>query len=218
MEEAIFLIHLQYFYVSNILNVRKEKMPDELKIYLVRHGQTQFNVEGRFTGSTDVGLTQEGLQLTRTIAEKLRAKKFQAAYHTRLKRSKITLQEILKYHPEVTVIEDNRLIERSYGKLQKQKHTDFIAKHGKELFDKYHRSYEAVPPGGESIQMVEVRVLDFIKDLLLKMRREKVSVLICGHSNAMRPFRRYFEGLTIEQMMALENPFDLILEYTVAPE
>jgi 2,3-bisphosphoglycerate-dependent phosphoglycerate mutase len=193
-------------------------MVNELKIYLVRHGKTQYNVEGRFTGTTDVGLTPEGLEVTRQVAEKLRDKKFEVAYHTRLKRSKITLQEILKYHPKVTVLEDDRLIERSYGKLQKQKHADFIAKNGKDLFDKYHRSYDAVPPGGESIQMVEVRVLDFIKDLLAKMKREKVNVLICGHSNAMRPFRRYFEGLTIDQMMALENPFDLILEYPVPLE
>jgi 2,3-bisphosphoglycerate-dependent phosphoglycerate mutase len=193
-------------------------MANELKIYLVRHGETKYNEEGRFTGTTDVGLTPEGLEVTRKVAEKLRDKKFEVAYHTRLKRSKSSLQEILKYHPKVTVIEDNRLIERSYGKLQKQKHADFIAKNGKDLFDQYHRSYDVVPPGGESVQMVEVRVLAFIKDLLEKMKREKVNVLICGHSNAMRPFRRYFEGLTIEQMMALENPFDLILEYTVPLE
>jgi len=191
-------------------------MTEELKIYLVRHAKTLYNVEERFTGTTDVDLLPDWLQVTRLIIEKLRDKTFQVAYHTRLKRSKKTMQEIIKYHPEVVeVIEDNRLTERSYGKLQKQKHADFIMKYGKELFNEYHRSYAGVPPGGESIQMVEVRVLDFIQDLLAKMKHDQVSVLICGHSNAMRPFRRYFEGLTIEEMMALENPWDEVFEYIV---
>ena len=194
-------------------------MTEELKIYLVRHAKTLYNVEERFTGTTDVDLLPDWLQVTRSIIEKLRGKEFQVAYHTRLKRSKITMREIIDYHPEIVeVIEDNRLIERSYGSLQKQKHADFIAKYGEELFNEYHRSYEGVPPGGESLKMVEVRVLDFIQDLLEKMRREKVSVVICGHSNAMRPFRRYFEGLTIEEMMVLENPWDEVFEYTVPVE
>jgi 2,3-bisphosphoglycerate-dependent phosphoglycerate mutase len=207
----------QYSIHNGILRI--EAMTEELKIYLVRHAKTLYNVEERFTGTTDVDLLPDWLQVTRLIVEKLRVKKFQVAYHTRLKRSKKTMHEIIKSHPEVIeVIEDNRIIERSYGKLQKQRHKDFIAKYGEDLFNKYHRSYEGVPPGGENLQMVEVRVLDFIQDLLAKMKREKVSVLICGHSNAMRPFRRYFEGLTIEEMMALENPWDEVFEYTVPLE
>jgi 2,3-bisphosphoglycerate-dependent phosphoglycerate mutase len=199
--------------------MRIGNMTEELKIYLVRHAKTLYNVEERFTGTTDVDLLPDWLQVTRSIIEKLRGKEFQVAYHTRLKRSKITMREIIDYHPEIVeVIEDNRLIERSYGSLQKQKHADFIAKYGEELFNEYHRSYEGVPPGGESLKMVEVRVLDFIQDLLEKMKRETVSVVICGHSNAMRPFRRYFEGLTIEEMMALENPWDEVFEYTVPLE
>jgi len=199
--------------------MRIGNMTEELKIYLVRHAKTLYNVEERFTGTTDVDLLPDWLQVTRLIIEKLRGKEFQVAYHTRLKRSKITMREIIDYHPEIVeVIEDNRLIERSYGSLQKQKHADFIAKYGEELFNEYHRSYEGVPPGGESLKMVEVRVLDFIQDLLEKMKRETVSVVICGHSNAMRPFRRYFEGLTIEEMMALENPWDEVFEYTVPLE
>ena len=199
--------------------MRIGNMTEELKIYLVRHAKTLYNVEERFTGTTDVDLLPDWLQVTRSIIEKLRGKEFQVAYHTRLKRSKITMREIIDYHPEIVeVIEDNRLIERSYGSLQKQKHADFIAKYGEELFNEYHRSYEGVPPGGESLKMVEVRVLDFIQDLLEKMKRETVSVVICGHSNAMRPFRRYFEGLTIEEMIALENPWDEVFEYTVPLE
>jgi 2,3-bisphosphoglycerate-dependent phosphoglycerate mutase len=143
---------------------------------------------------------------------------FQVAYRTRLIRSIETLDEVLRYHKNVTVIEDNRIIERSYGELERQTHQSFIDKHGKELFDIYHRSYDVAPPGGESIKMVEERVLAFIQDLLQKMKREKISVAISAHGNSMRPFRRYFEGFSIEKMMKLENPWDDYFEYSVPDE
>ncbi|MGD8544170.1 MAG: histidine phosphatase family protein, partial [Candidatus Bathyarchaeota archaeon] len=71
------------------------------------------------------------------------------------------------------------------------------------------------PPGGESIKMVEKRVLSFIKDLIVLMKKERVNVVISAHGNSMRPFRRYFENLTIEQMMKLENPYDNYFDYIV---
>jgi 2,3-bisphosphoglycerate-dependent phosphoglycerate mutase len=107
------------------------------------------------------------------------------------------------------------MIERSYGKLQGKYHKAIIAKYGKEMFDKWHRAYDFPPPGGESAKMVEKRVLSFIKELLAFMKREKVNVAISAHGNSMRPFRRYFEHLTIEQMGKLENPWDNYFGYVV---
>ena len=107
------------------------------------------------------------------------------------------------------------MIERSYGKLEGMSHKDFIEKYGKDLFDKYHRSYDTAPPKGESIKDVEKRVLSFIKDLLIFMRKNKVNVAISAHGNSMRPFRRYFEKLSTEKMMKLENPWDDYFEYTI---
>ena len=77
------------------------------------------------------------------------------------------------------------------------------------------RSYDVPPPGGESVKDVEKRVRSFIKDLLKKMKKEKANVAISAHGNSMRPFRRYFEKLTISQMMKLENPWDKHFEYTI---
>ena len=77
------------------------------------------------------------------------------------------------------------------------------------------RSYTVPPPGGESIKDVEKRVKSFIKDLLKKMKKEKINVAISAHGNSMRPFRRYFEKLSQEQMMKLETPWDDYFEYTV---
>jgi len=63
--------------------------------------------------------------------------------------------------------------------------------------------------------MVEKRVNSFIKVLLKKMKKEKVSVAISAHGNSMRPFRKHFEKLSNEQMMKLENPYNDYFEYTI---
>mgnify|MGYP001386213504 CR=1 FL=1 len=214
-----------------------------LKIYLFRHGLTHYNKHQWFTGWIDSRMTKEGIKNAQKIARKLKGKKFQVAYQTRLARSRNTLKEVLKSHPECQeVITDDRMIERNYGKLQKRSHKEFMeeiestlvnvmekkygkmkrtvkAKFGermaKSVYDIYHRSYDIPPPGGESIKMVEKRVNSFIKDLLKKMKKEKVNVAISAHGNSMRPFRKYFEKLSKEEMMKLENPWDDYFEYTI---
>jgi len=188
-------------------------------------------------------MTKKGFENARQIAKKLRRKKIDLAYHTHLSRSKQTLGEVLLYHPECKqIIEDDRMIERNYGQLQKHSHHEFMEeinhtivkvfeeKYGKmprkikrkfgervakSIYDIYHRSYDIPPPGGESVKDVEKRVNFFVKDLLKKMKKEKVNIAISAHGNSMRPFRRYFEKLSLQEMMELENPWDDYFEYTI---
>jgi 2,3-bisphosphoglycerate-dependent phosphoglycerate mutase len=188
----------------------------KLHIYLFRHGETYFNRSERFTGLANSRLTPKGIEQANLLAEKLKDKKFQIAFKTSLSRSSNSLKIVLSYHPECKkVIVDDRLIERSYGDLEGKYHQAIIKKYGEKQFDLWHRSYDVPPPGGESIKMVEKRVLSFIEDLLTLMKREKVNVAISAHNNSMRPFRRYFENLTIKEMMALENPYDKYFDYTI---
>ncbi|MBR9683549.1 hypothetical protein GOV03_03335 [Candidatus Woesearchaeota archaeon] len=217
----------------------------KLKIYLFRHGQTYFNREHVFTGWKDSKLTPRGIRDAKKVATKLKGKKFQVAYQTRLSRSKDTLKYVLKYHPECKkIISDDRMIERSYGKLQGSSHKAFVKKEGRDSYQtllQWHkidhlsgrekkefirkmgeaelkiirRSYRVPPPGGESVKTVEKRVKSFIKDLLKMMKKEKVNVALSAHGNSMRPFRRHFEKLSIKQMMELENPWDDYFVYTI---
>jgi len=215
----------------------------KLKIYLFRHGQSYYNKHHWFTGWIDSKMTKAGYANARVVAKKLKSKKIDIAYHSHLSRSKNTLKEVLKLHPECKeIIEDDRMIERNYGKLQKRSHKEFMEemeslvckslekKFGKmrrktkkklgeevaeSIYDIYHRSYDIPPPGGESIKMVEKRVNSFIKDLLKKMKKEKINVAISAHGNSMRPFRRYFEKLSLKDMMKLENPWDDYFVYTI---
>ena len=137
-------------------------------IYLFRHGETYFNLGGngnkkRFTGWKDAKLSPKGIKSARKLAKKMKNLKFDVAFQTRLKRSKNTLKEALKYHPECSkVIIDNRMIERSYGSMEGLMHKTAIKKYGFEKFEKWHRSYNTAPPKGESIKQVEKRVKSFI--------------------------------------------------------
>ncbi|HLD06921.1 MAG TPA: histidine phosphatase family protein [Candidatus Nanoarchaeia archaeon] len=217
----------------------------KLHIYLFRHGQTYYNRDHFFTGWKDARLTPLGVRQAKKIARKLKRKKIEVAYQTRLSRSKETLKHILKYHPECKkIITDDRMIERCYGKIQGKSHKEFIEKEGKDSyktllhwhkidhligkdkekfirdvgkaeFEIIHRSYNVPPPDGESIKMVEKRVLSFIKYLIRYMKKNKVDVAISAHGNSMRPFRRYFEKLGVYEMMELENPWDDYFEYTI---
>ena len=190
----------------------------KLHIYIFRHGETYYNRSRRFTGRANSRLTPKGIKQSNVIAEKLRKKTFQVAFKTSLSRSSNSLKIVLKYHPECEkVIVDDRMIERSYGDLEGKFHKTIIKKYGKRQFDIWHRSYDVPPPGGESIKIVEKRVLAFIKDLITLMKKERVNVVISAHGNSMRPFRRYFENLTIEQMMKLKNPYDKYFDYIIEP-
>jgi len=188
-------------------------------IYLFRHGQTYFNRSGRFTGWIDSRLTPKGLRQAESLAKKMKNLKFQVAFTSPLIREIQTLRKVLKYHPECKeLIIDGRLIERSYGRLQGKYHKTIIRKYGLKQYNIWHRSYDVPPPGGESIKMVEKRVDSFIRDLLDFIKKRRVNVAVCAHGNSMRPFRRYFEKLTTEQMMKLENPFDDYFDYVVKIE
>jgi 2,3-bisphosphoglycerate-dependent phosphoglycerate mutase len=183
----------------------------KLHIYLFRHGQTYFNRDERYTGWLESRLTPHGIRNAKKIAKKLRNKRIDVAFQTRLSRSKDTLREVLKYHPECKVIITNdKMIERDYGKLNGRYHKTIKKEYGEKLWEAWHRSYDVPPPGGESIKMVEKRVLSFIKELLAFMKREKVNVAISTHGNSMRPFRRYFEKTSIK-----ENPWDDYFEYVI---
>jgi 2,3-bisphosphoglycerate-dependent phosphoglycerate mutase len=217
----------------------------EVKIYIFRHGQTTYNRDGRFTGTDNPNLTNLGIKQARLIANKLKNKKIGLAFHSRLNRSKDTLNAVLKYHPECQkTIEDDRIIERNYGKLNGSTHKSFINKIGKKLynlevqgdlitglppqarkevekflgeqeFNLIHRGFYVPPPGGESFAMVEKRVLSFIKDLKKLIKKEKCNVIISAHGNSIRLFRKIMEKASIQETISWKIPYDDYYEYTL---
>ena len=193
-----------------------KKRVKKYHIYIFRHGQTTFNRDRIFTGFKDAELTSLGFKQAKVIAKKLKNKKFQIAFYTRLIRSRQTLNPVLKYHKECRrLIKDNRMIERSYGRLEGKSHESVIKKYGQKKFNLWHRSFSARPPGGESFADVEKRVKSFIKDLKKFMRKNKVNVVVSSHGNSIRLFRKIMEKLSRKQACKLVIPYDNYYEYPV---
>jgi len=216
-----------------------------LKIYLFRHGQTYYNKKGIFTGWKDSKLTPLGIKQSKIIAKKLKDKKIDVAFQTDLSRSKDTLKEVLKYHPECgEIITANRMAERKYGDLEGVSHESFIKRIGKKLYklefqgdamenldislrkkiknflgkgeyDIIHRGYNLAPPNGESFAMVEKRVRIFIKNLKKFMKKEKVNVAISAHGNSIRLFRKIMENKSKKETVKWFIPYDKYYEYTI---
>lgn len=216
-----------------------------LKIYIFRHGQTYYNKKGIFTGRKDSKLTPLGIKQAKIIAKKLKNKRIDVAFQTDLSRSKNTLNEVLKYHPECKeIITDNRVTERSYGDLEGISHESFIKKIGKQAYDlrvhgdaienlepklrkkverflgkeEYnliHRGYNLPPPNGESFVMVEKRVKIFIRNLKKFMKKNKVNVVISAHGNSIRLFRKIMENKSKKETIKWFIPYDKYYEYTI---
>ena len=184
------------------------------KVIVILHCESCYNRDGIFTGRVDSILTKKGHEHATELAKKLKDEEIHIAYRSSLTRSKQTLEHVLEYHPKTAVAVDDRIIERDYGELSSLKKAKYKKDHPI-LYPIYHRSYDVAPPGGESIQQVEKRVHTFIHDVLVEMRKNKGNILIVGHGNSMRPFRRFFENLTIQQMMQLENQRDTIFTYEI---
>lgn len=187
-----------------------------LKIYIFRHGQTTYNRAKKFTGFHDPPLTLLGLKQAKLLAKKLKNKKFQIAFFTRLTRSKQTLKEVLKYHPECKkIIIDNRIIERNYGILNGKTHDYYIKTYGLRTYNKVHRDFHTSPPRGESFSDVEKRVRSFIKDLKKLMKKNKCNIAISAHGNSIRLFRKIMEKASIKETCSWFIPYDKFYEYAI---
>jgi 2,3-bisphosphoglycerate-dependent phosphoglycerate mutase len=213
------------------------------KVYIFRHGQTYFNRAKIFTGWKESKLTPLGVKQAKTIAKLLKNKRIDVAFYTKLSRSKDTLREVLRFHPECKKkVEDNRIIERSYGILEGTPHEEFIKKIGHQKYDlevqgdaienlnradrkklqrflgekeyeAIHRGYNVAVPGGESFADVEKRVRSFIVYLRKFIRKNKVNVAISAHGNSIRLFRKIMEGASKKQVVKWNIPYDNYFEY-----
>lgn len=174
-------------------------------LYLFRHGETYDNRRRIFSGWRQSRLTPRGIKQAETLARKLKNKRIDLGIQSHLVRSRHTLKIVMKYHPDAKIEKDDRIIERNYGDLSGTSKTALMKKNP-ELLAKYRRAYDFPPPHGESIRMVEKRVFPFCRDIVKRMKREKINVAVSAHGNSMRVIRRFFERMSIEQMLTHENP------------
>lgn len=175
-------------------------------LVLVRHGQSQWNLENRFTGWTDVPLTAQGEKDAGTAAQYLKDFHFDCAFTSRLQRAAKTLEIILRELEQtgIPVTADSALNERHYGDLQGLNKAETAATYGQEKVLLWRRSYSTRPPNGESIEDVGYRVLPFVRWVVLPLVYAGKTVLVTASGNSMRPVIKWFENLDDETAATME--------------
>ena len=190
------------------------------KLVLIRHGESQWNLENRFTGWVDVPLSPKGIEEAKAAGKKLAGFSFDRAFSSVLARANETLRIVLEAIGQTTIpIEkDKALNERMYGELQGLNKAETAQKYGDEQVKIWRRSYDVRPPGGESLKDTAERVLPYydsrIKPYLLKDN----TILIAAHGNSLRALVMRLEQLTREQVLELNIPTGAPLLYELDNE
>jgi 2,3-bisphosphoglycerate-dependent phosphoglycerate mutase len=182
------------------------------KLFVFRHAETTDNARNIFSGWRDPELTSKGFLQAEEVAQQLGQQTIDYAFTSHLNRK--TLEIVLGRHPSVPVFVDDRLIERCYGELQGKSKRKLSAEKP-EWFAQVHRGYDFPPPDGESLKMVENRTLPFVVQLEQWLQRKPGNVAISCHGNSLRPIRRIFEHLSLEEMLRIENPQDHAISYAL---
>lgn len=185
-------------------------------LILVRHGQSTWNLENRFTGWTDVPLTPAGEKDAVLCGASLKHFTIDIAFVSRLQRSKQTLVGIEEGYGRtiLPVVEDSALNERHYGDLQGLNKAEMVKKYGEEQVHAWRRSYATRPPNGESIEDCVRRVWPFFQHYILPELRAGKTVLVAAHGNSMRPIIMHLDAMSGDDVAVLEVPLCVPFVYT----
>ncbi len=156
-------------------------MGQPLAIFLVRHGQTEWNASGRFQGRADVPLDGNGLLQARNLAMVLRPVALVAAYSSPLKRAIQTAQEILVHHPRVPLTRDPDLVEMDLGDFDGMEGTTWTKCYPEFLARWRERPSKLRMPKGETLEEVSERALRFLHRLITSHTPGE-NVLVCTHN------------------------------------
>ena len=178
------------------------------KLVIVRHGQSQWNLENRFTGWVDVDLSDKGVEEANAAGEKLKGYTFDAAFSSVLKRANRTLDIILENIGQFNLqVEKNQALnERHYGDLQGKNKQEMRDEYGDEQVHIWRRSYDVAPPNGESLKDTKDRVLPYYEEKIEPLLKQGKTIIISAHGNSLRALIMHLENLTPEEILQKEIP------------
>ena len=217
-------------------------MESKYKLVLVRHGQSTWNLENRFTGWTDVGLTEQGMGEAHTAGQLLRDNKyiFDLAYTSVLKRAIQTLWIVLEEMSLewIPVINAWQLNERHYGALQGLNKAETAKEYGEAQVKIWRRSYDVPPPvlewddprhprfdpryagltkeqlpATESLKITLERVLPYWHSTIAPAIKAGKRLLIAAHGNSLRAMVKYLDNVSEEEITELNIPTGIPLVY-----
>lgn len=165
-------------------------------LIVVRHGQSLYNLENRFTGILDIPLTDLGKEQAKLAGQKLTGYVFDIAYTSMLVRAQESLQIILsEMHVTIPIVKNKAFNERMYGTLQGLNKDETAQKYGFAQVNIWRRSYDICPPGGESLLDTYNRVVPYYKTEIEPKLKMGQNVLIVAHGNSLRSLMMYLENI-----------------------
>ena len=189
----------------------------ERLLVLVRHGQSEWNLQNLFTGWKDPGLTPLGIEEAKTAGSRLKARglAFDVAYTSVLNRAQETLRLMLAELGQTGLEEhrDKALNERDYGDLSGLNKDDARQRWGEDQVHIWRRSYDVSPPGGESLRDTGARVWPYYLTRILPDVMRGRRVLVSAHGNSLRSLVMVLDRLTPETVLNLELATGLPLVY-----
>ena len=158
-----------------------------MKMYIIRHGQTPWNARKCLQGRSDVDLNENGIHLAELTGKALRDVPFAMAFTSPLIRAKHTAQCVLAGR-EVPIIEDERLIEISFGIYEGCCYTEENRQVPQQWIENFFHAPQdyVAAPGGESLDDVEKRTRDFMEDICSRKELQDKTILISTHGCALR--------------------------------
>ncbi len=184
-------------------------------LILLRHGESEWNLQNRFTGWVDVDLSEKGKKEAEEAGKKLKDIPIHKAYTSILKRAIFTLDIAMKAAGKngVPTSRDQALNERHYGELQGLNKAETAKKFGEEQVHIWRRSYDVAPPGGESLKDTAARTLPYFRKYVLADLKQGKNVILAAHGNSLRSIVMDLEKLTKEQVLELNIPTGVPMVY-----
>jgi 2,3-bisphosphoglycerate-dependent phosphoglycerate mutase len=191
-------------------------------LVLLRHGESQWNLENRFTGWVDVPLSPKGEEEARQAGEKLKtaAIRFDLAFTSVLERAIRTLEITLAIlgQSDIPVERDQALNERHYGDLQGLNKAETAKRFGDEQVHIWRRSYDVAPPGGESLKDTAARTLPYFEAKILPAVKAGKTVLVAAHGNSLRSIVMHLDRLSREEVLELNLGTGVPIVYDIDAE
>ena len=170
-------------------------------LILIRHGQSIYNLENRFTGWKDVDLTDKGINEAKNASILLKDYTIDIAFTSKLKRAQNTLNIILEnLNLSIPITQNISLNERDYGDLVDQNKAEASVKYGADQVQIWRRSYDVPPPNGESLKDTYDRCIPFFKSILSNDK----NIIISAHGNSIRAIVKYLLNISEEDILKTE--------------
>jgi 2,3-bisphosphoglycerate-dependent phosphoglycerate mutase len=178
------------------------------KLILLRHGQSEWNLQNRFTGWVDVDLSEKGVEEAINAGKMLKGFKIDKLYTSVLKRAIRTAELALDEMgiKEIPTEKNQALNERHYGDLQGQNKAEIGEKYGQQQLKLWRRSFDIQPPNGESLKDTLDRVKPYYLEYIEPDLKKGLNILVAAHGNSLRALVMHLENISEKDILELNIP------------